>query len=201
MKPKTLEEAIAMIEQLGTQVTSLQTERDTAIADKKKILEEKKDVLKLFDEKQKEGMTESEKVIAEQLETERAERIRLETQIKTDAETRNKTETDRVAKAIEERIVKISKGDAKVADELRANVALLEKLPRSSDSEMDTVINSAWNMRGTNEAAPLNLIHSTSGGAPKVEEKSTFSETPKGKAVADKLGLSIEPAKKEGAAE
>lgn len=197
MEPKTLEEALEVIKQKDTQIADITKQRDTAVEDKKKVLGEKKDLLKMFDEKDKEGMTETERKLAETLETERAERLKLEEQLKTDAETKNKAEADRVAKAIEDRIVKVSKGDTKVADQLRANVALLEKMPRASDSDFDAVITSAWNMRGTQEPAPLGEINNTSGGDTKITDKPNFADTDTGKKVADKLGLSVEPAKGE----
>lgn len=189
MKPKTLEEAIAAIEQLTAQVTDITGQRDAALADKKKILDEKKDLLKMFDEKDKEGMTETEKKLAETLEAERAERIKLQDQIKADNDKRNSDENARISKALEDRITKVAKGDTKVAEQLRANVALLEKMPRSSDGELDAVVTAGFNMLGSKDASPLAAINNGAGGAPIIDAKPAFSDTDAGKSMAGKLGL------------
>jgi hypothetical protein len=182
MKPKTLEEAIAIIEKL--------TE------DKAKILGEKKDLLKLFDEKDKEGMTETEKKLAETLEKERAERMTLEEKIKADTEARTKEQEtakkeaqERITKLLDERIVKVSKGDKKVEEKLRANISILDRLPRSTDAEIDNIVVTGFNMLGIKDANPLAAIHGSTGGNPSVDVKPSFSTTQAGKAMASKLGL------------
>lgn len=179
--PKTLEEALAMIGTLQTQVQTLTT-------DKQKILDEKKGVLEQLKLKEAD-MTDNEKALLGVLESERAARIELETKIENENKSRQEAENTRISNAIEERITKIAKGDTKVADELRANVALLEKLPRTSDSEIDGLLGAAWNMRGVAEANPLATINNTSGGQPKVDEKPSFAATEAGKNVANALGL------------
>lgn len=182
MKLKTLEEAIALIEQLTTQVTDL-TEKN------KTILKEKKDVLELFNKEDKEGMTENERKLATALEEATAKIADMEKAQKADAEHRTRQEQETTSKKIEERIAKVAKGDQAVADKLKANVALLEKLPRSTDAELDAVITSAYNMLGTKDVSPLNALNDTKGGTPKVEERTSFADTQAGKSVAGKLGL------------
>lgn len=179
--PKTLEEALALIGTLQTQVQSLTD-------DKKKILDEKKGVLDQLKLKEAD-MTENEKALLSVLESERASRLELEQRIESENKARQDAENTRISTAIEDRITKIAKGDTKVADELRANVALLEKMPRNSDAEIDGLLGAAWNMRGVQEANPLATINNTSGGQPKVDEKPTFASTEAGKNVASALGL------------
>ena len=197
MKPKTLEEALAAIEQLTTQMADVTKQRDEFKTKAEKVLDEKKDLLALFNDKDKEGMTDTEKKLAETLEVERAERKKLEDQIKAESESRNASENDRVKKEIEARIVKASKGDTAVADKLRANVALLEKMPRATSDELDGLVTAGFNMLGTKEANPLAAINNGAGGAPNVETKPNFADTETGKGMAGKLGLTA-VAKKEG---
>lgn len=180
MQPKTLEEAIAIIAQRDAQVADL-TEKN------KTVIQEKKDAIEIF--KNKEGMTDTEKELATALETERAGRLALEGQIAADNAKRQSDENTRTTNALEERIVRASKGDTAVADKLRANVALLEKMPRASDSELDAVVTAGFNMLGTKEANPLATTNNTIGGNPPVDNKSNFAETPEGKGLAGKLGL------------
>lgn len=199
MEPKTLEEALAVIKQKDTQLTDITKQRDDYKIKSEKVLDEKKDLLKMFDEKDKEGMTDTEKKLAETLETERAERLKLEKQLTDDAAKKNADEAARVSKALEDRITKAAKGDTKVADQLRANVALLDKMPRTSDGEFDAVLTAAWNMRGTNEANPLAQTNNTSGGDTKIDEKPSYSTTEEGKKMAGKLGLTaVAKPKEEG---
>lgn len=195
--PKTLEEAIAAIQQLTTQMADVTKQRDEFKTKAETVLNEKKDLLKLFDDKDKEGMTDTEKKLAETLETERAERKKLEDQIKADSENRNASENDRIKKEIEARIVKASKGDTATADKLRANVSLLEKMPRATAEELDAVVTAGFNMLGTKEANPLAVINNGAGGAPNVDSKPNFADTETGKNMAGRLGLSA-VAKKEG---
>ena len=180
MKPKTLEEALEVINQLTTQVTDL-TEKN------KTVIQEKKDAIELF--KNKEGMTDTEKELATALETERAARLDLEKKIADENTARQNEANTRISTALEERIVKASKGDTAVAEKLRANVALLEKMPRGNDAEIDAVITGAWNMLGSKEANPLAQTNNTAGGAPAIDAKPNFAETAEGKGMAAKLGL------------
>lgn len=180
MKPKTLEEALEVIAQLTTQVTDL-TEKN------KQVIQEKKDAIEIF--KNKEGMTDTEKELATALEQERAGRIALEQKIEADNKARQDADNARVATAIEERIVKASKGDAAIAEKLRANVALLEKMPRGSDSEIDAVVTGAWNMLGSKDPNPLAATNNTQGGAPAIDTKTNIADTAEGKGLASKLGL------------
>lgn len=179
--PKTLEEAVALITTLQTQVATLSADKDKILAEKKQVME--------FSEQEKENMTENEKKLLAVIEAERKSRQDIEDGIKKDTEARNKAENEKVSKSIEERIVRISKGDKAVEDKLRANVALLEKMPRSTDSEIDALATAGYNMLGTNKPNPLNETNGINGGAPNVGEKPTFGETTQGKAVADKLGF------------
>lgn len=174
MKPTTLEEALVVIEKLE--------------GDKTKILGEKKgllETLKLKDE----DMTENEKAIIAVLESERAERLAYEQKVEADNKARQDAENGRVTTSIEDRITKIAKGDTKVADHLRANIALLEKMPRTNDGEIDALATAAFNMMGTKDANPLAATNNTAGGQPKVDEKPSFSDTAEGKGIAGKLGM------------
>lgn len=187
MKPKTLEEAIALLEQVSQQVTDLQSKNKILEDKNKQVIQEKKDVLELFSKEDKEGMTDNERKLAVALEAEQKTRTDLEKKIAADNEHRNREQNERTTKMIEERITKISKGDTAIADKLRANVSLLEKLPRQTDSEVDTLLGSAYNMLGTKEPNPLNAP--ITGGNTNVDQKQGFGETTEGKSVAGKLGL------------
>ncbi len=180
-QPKTLEEALAIIAQRDAQVADLKTKNETILNEKKEVVDQ------LF--KNKEGMTDTERELATALETERAARINLEKQIADDNAKRQSDENTRVSNALETRIKAAAKGDAAVEEKLRANVALLDKMPRTNDAEFDAVITAGWNMLGTKEANPLATTNNTSGGSPKVDEKTNFAETPEGKGLASKLGL------------
>jgi len=189
MEPKTLEEAMQIIKQKDAQLADITSQRDSAVEKGKKILDEKKDLLKMFNDKEKADMTDNERKLAETLEAERAERIKLEERYKSDSEAKAKADAERSSRALEERITRISKGDTTVADQLRQNVAILGSLPRGTDGEMDALLNTAWNMRGSTEASPFAAINATSGGAPKIDAKPSFSETADGQKMASKLGL------------
>lgn len=187
MQPKTLEEAIAAIKQLGEQVTDLQGKNKILEDKNKQVIQEKKDVLELFNKEDKEGMTDNEKKLAQALEDEQKKRVDLEKQITADNDKRNRDENDRVTKILDGRVAKVSKGDQAVADKLKANIALLEKMPRQTDEEVDALVNSAYNMLGTNEANPLNAPITGNNGS--IDNKPRFSDTQGGKDVASKLGL------------
>ncbi len=180
MKPKTLEEALEVISQLTTQVTDL-TEKN------KQVIQEKKEAIEIF--KNKEGMTDTERELATALETEIEARKTLEKQIADDAAKRQTDEATRVTNALETRIKAAAKGDAAVEERLRANVALLEKMPRSNDAEFDAVITAGWNMLGTKDANPLAATNTTQGGAPTIDSKPNIADTSEGKGLAAKLGL------------
>lgn len=183
--PKTLEEAIAAITKLTQQVEQL-------TADKNKILKEKKELME-FSDKDRENMSEGEQKLLAVIEQERAARTELENQIKADTEARNKAENERVGKAIEARIATMAKGDSAVADKLRAHVALLEKMPRTTDGELDALAGAAFNMLGTNQPNPLAAANGSSGGGtPNTSGDKRFSETDKGKQLADALGMTFQ---------
>jgi flagellar biosynthesis regulator FlaF len=174
---------------------SLKLEQEKAA----KILKEKKDMLKIFSEKDKEGMTENEVRLAEELEKARAE---LAAKAKADEEFRNslsKQEQERTNKLIDQRIEKIAKGDKAVEEKLRANIALLDKMPRSIEAEIDAIANTAYNMLGREDVNPLAAIGTTQGGTPDTNKDKRFSDTDKGKAMAEKLGMTfVKEASKEG---
>lgn len=179
-----LEEALAKIAQLEK--------------DKQKILDEKKDMLKLFDEKDKEEMTETEKKIAKILEEKDGKLSDLEKKLEQEKSERQKAEADRAAadkakidKAVAERLEKVAKGDTDVLKKLQANIGLLEALPKTTDSELDTAVNMAYNMMGAGSVNPLSATNATGGNTAEVEKGSTFGETAQGKAVASKIGLSF----------
>lgn len=178
------------------EIAKLKVDLAKSEADKAKILGEKKDLLEIFNKEDKEGMTDTEKKLAETLEAERAERLKLQDSLAKDAERRTAEDNKRIAdeavrvtKALDERITKVAKGDKAVEDKLRANVALLDKLPRVSDTDLDAVINTSYNMLGTKESNPLNSMSGITGGAPKIEDKTAYSTTPAGVNMAGKLGL------------
>ena len=185
MQPKTLEEALAMIAKLS--------------GEKEKLLGEKKDLVKLFDDKDREDMTDMEKKMADILEKETAKRTDLEKQIEADRIAKETREADQ-AKAqkeasdakITERIAKVSKGDKEVEKKLMANVALLDKLPRSSDADIDAVVNMSYNLMGAGSVNPLSAVSDTGGGTSvELGGKDGFAETTQGKALGSKLGLSF----------
>jgi len=178
----TLEEALKKIESLES--------------DKKKILEEKKEMLKMFDEKDKEEMTDTEKKIARILEEEGTKRTELEKKLEAEQKAREKfeadrtkAETERTTKALTERLTKVAKGDAEVLKKLQANVELLSALPKQTDSELDTAVNMAYNMMGAGSVNPLSATNVTSNNNPDIDAPTQFSTTDKGKAVAGKLGM------------
>lgn len=195
MKPKTLEEALAVIEQLTAQVADITAKRD-------QILQEKKDLMQ-FTEEEKEKMTDNEKRLLSALEGEKQARIDFENKVKAEAEQRNKAENERVSRSIEERISRVAKGDSAVADKLRANVALLEKMPRGSEAEIDAIVNGAYNMLGTGNMNPLAQVTTTTSNDTNTKDKPSFGETEQGKKLAGALGLDFAapPAKKEGEGE
>jgi hypothetical protein len=156
-----------------------------------KILKEKKDMLKIFSEKEKEGMTENEVRLAEELEKAKAE---IAERSKADEEFRNslsKQEQERTNKLIDQRIEKIAKGDKDVEAKIRANIALLDKMPRTVDAEIDAIATTAYNMMGREGANPLNTIGTTQGGTPDTNKDKRYSDTDKGKALAEKLGMNF----------
>ena len=183
MQPKTLEEALAIIADLQTKV--------------KTVIDEKKEVLKMFDEKTLEGMTETERKLAETLEAERIERAK-EKQAFDDFKKGLETEkTERTKKMLDERITKVAKGDKDFEAKLRANIDLLDKMPRATDTELDAIVDSAYKLTGQKEPNPLNDGGHASG-TPANDSKETFSTTAEGKGLAGKLGLIVEPAKDNG---
>lgn len=190
--PDTIEDAQKLITQLQSQVTDL-TEKNA------KVIQEKKDAIELFNKEDKDGMTDTEKKLADALEKSNSEIKSLNDKIESDSKVRNDRDTqsakesaDRIQKSIEERITKASKGDTNVADKLRANVGLLDKMSKTSDSELDTVVNTAFNMMGTKEANPMAMTNNTSSGTPVIDVKANYADTEAGKAVAKRIGLSIE---------
>jgi len=180
-----LTQALALIEELK--------------ANNKKIIEEKKEVLKLFEDKDKEDMTESEKKIALILEQEGSKRTELEKKLEAEQKAREqmqkdteKKENERITKLTQERIAKVAKGDAEVAKKLEANLALLAALPKTTDTELDTAVNMAYNMMGAGAVNPLAAVSATGGGtAPVIDATTRFTDTEKGKAVGKSLGLSF----------
>ncbi len=185
-----LEEALKKIEALES--------------DKKKILEEKKEMLKMFDEKDKEEMTDTEKKIARILEEEGTKRTELEKKLEAEQKAREKSEadrtkaeTERTQKALTERLTKVAKGDAEVLKKLQANVELLSALPKQTDSELDTAVNMAYNMMGAGSVNPLSATNVTSNNNPDIDAPAQFSTTDKGKAVAGKLGMKFLEVEKE----
>jgi len=168
-----------------------------------KILKEKKDMLKIFSEKEKEGMTENEIRLAEELEKTKAE---LEASRKATEEFQSsisKQEQERTNKLIDMRIEKIAKGDKDVEAKLRANIALLDKMPRSIEADIDAIANTAYNMLGREDVNPLAAIGTTQGGTPDTNKDKRYSETDKGKALAERLGMKFTQVeeKKEGGEE
>lgn len=187
----TLEEALAKIKELE--------EKNT------KILNEKKEMLKIFDEKDKEEMTDMEKKIAKILEEEGSKRTELEKKLEAEQKAREKyeadrvkAETERVQKALNERLTKVAKGDAEVLKKLQANLELLSALPKQTDSELDTAVNMAYNMMGAGSVNPLSAVSGASNGNPDVDAPVSFSTTDKGKAVAGKLGMKFLEVEKDG---
>jgi hypothetical protein len=161
-----------------------------------KILGEKKEMLKLFEDKDKEEMTDMEKKMAKILEEEGAKRTELEKKLEQEQKAREKSEqdrtkaeTERTTKALNERLVKVAKGDAEVLKKLQANVELLSALPKQTDSELDTAVNMAYNMMGAGSVNPLSATNVASNNNPNLDDPVQFSATDKGKAVAGKLGM------------
>ena len=186
-----LEEALAKIKEL---------EEKNA-----KILNEKKEMLKIFDEKDKEEMTDMEKKIAKILEEEGSKRTELEKKLEAEQKAREKSEADRAKaeaertqKALNERLTKVAKGDAEVLKKLQANLELLSALPKQTDSELDTAVNMAYNMMGAGSVNPLSAVSASSNGNPDVDSPVSFSTTDKGKAVAGKLGMKFLEVEKDG---
>ena len=178
----TLEEALAKVREL---------EEKNA-----KILNEKKEMLKLFEDKDKEEMTDMEKKMAKILEEEGAKRTELEKKLEAEQKAREKfeadrakAETERTQKALNERLTKVAKGDAEVLKKLQANLELLSALPKQTDTELDTAVNMAYNMMGAGSVNPLSAVSASSNGNPDVDAPVSFSTTDKGKAVAGKLGM------------
>lgn len=159
------------------------------------VISEKKEVMKMFDEKALEGMTETERKIAETLEQERVERAREKEEFE---KFRNAIETEKkesLAKKLEERIAKVAKGDKEFEAKLRANLDLLDKMPRSTDSELDAVVDSAYKLTGQKEPNPLNNGGHSSNNPPTNGDQMGYSATPQGKALAGRLGLVVETPK------
>jgi hypothetical protein len=183
LQPKTLEEALAVIAQRDAQVADLTTKNQTILNEKRDLVE------KMFSDKDKEGMTDTERKLAEALELSTSTVKQLEAKIESDNKARQDADNTRVSTALETRIKAAAKGDAAVEEKLRANVALLDKMPRTNDAEFDAVITAGWNMLGTKEANPLATTNNTTGGTPPVDTKTNFAETAEGKGLAGKLGL------------
>lgn len=161
-----------------------------------KILNEKKEMLKLFEDKDKEEMTDMEKKMAKILEEEGAKRTELEKKLEAEQKAREKSETDRTKaetertqKALTERLTKVAKGDTEVLKKLQANLELLSSLPKQTDSELDTAVNMAYNMMGAGSVNPLSAVSGSTNGNPDVDTPVSFSTTDAGKAVAGKLGM------------
>jgi hypothetical protein len=178
----TLEEALAKVKEL---------EEKNA-----KILNEKKEMLKLFEDKDKEEMTDMEKKMAKILEEEGAKRTELEKKLEAEQKAREKfeadrtkAETERTQKALTERLTKVAKGDTEVLKKLQANLELLSALPKQTDSELDTAVNMAYNMMGAGSVNPLSATNVTSNNNPNLDAPTPFSTTDAGKAVAGKLGM------------
>lgn len=175
--PTTLEEALIVINDLRQK--------------NKDVIDEKKKVLEMFDKDTLDGMTDTEKKLAEALENTRQENAKLAKQIEDDKIARENEAKDVLTKKIDERIKKVAKGDADFEAKLRANVDLLDKLPKSTDEELDAVIDKAYTLTGQKEANPLN-----NGGFANQGNNNgagiNYAETNAGKAMADKLGLGIE---------
>lgn len=161
-----------------------------------KILSEKKEMLKLFEDKDKEEMTDMEKKMAKILEEEGAKRTELEKKLEAEQKAREKfeadrlkAETERTQKALTERLTKVAKGDTEVLKKLQANLELLSSLPKQTDSELDTAVNMAYNMMGAGSVNPLSAVSGSTNGNPDVDAPVSFSTTDAGKAVAGKLGM------------
>lgn len=182
MQPKTLEEALEVINKLSQDNAKLQEKVET-------VINEKKEVLKMFDEKELEGMSENERKLAENLENISAENAKLKKQIELDAKNREQAEKETLTKKIEERIVRVAKGDKEFEAKLRANVDLLEKLPKTTDTELDSLIDSAYKLTGQKDANPLNISGSANNAD--IAGKTNFVETEQGKALAEKFGISL----------
>lgn len=167
-------------------------------ANNKKILSEKKEMLELFNEKDKEDMTENEKKIAKILEDSNSKTTALEKKLQEEQQAREdmqkaseKKEAERITKLTTERITKIAKGDPEIAKKLEANLALLSALPKSTDTELDTAVNMAYNMMGAGAVNPLSAVSATTGGAAAVDTTTRFTDTDAGKAIGKSLGLSF----------
>lgn len=156
-----------------------------------KILKEKKDMLKIFSEKEKEGMTENEVRLAEELEKARAELAESKKATEDFKNSLSKQEQERTNKLIDMRIEKIAKGDKDVEAKLRANIALLDKMPRTIEADIDAIANTAYNMLGREDVNPLAAIGTTTGGTPDTNKDKRYSETEKGQAMAAKLGMNF----------
>lgn len=163
-----------------------------------KILGEKKEMLKLFEDKDREEMTDMEKKMAKILEEEGAKRTDLEKKLEAEQKAREKMEADRTkaeqertSKALTERLTKVAKGDAEVLKKLQANIELLKDLPKQTESELDNAVNLAYNMMGAGSVNPLSATSGVSSNNPDVDAPVAFSTTDKGKAVASKLGLNF----------
>lgn len=185
MQPKTLEEALQVIAELSNKNNQLQEKVQT-------VIDEKKEVLKMFDKDELDGMTDTERKLADALEQSRNENARLAKAMEDDKTAREVAEKERQTKLIDERIQKVAKGDKEFEDKLRANVDLLEKLPRSTDSELDALITSAYNLTGQKSTDPLNTTSNSSGGNPDIVATPGFAETTEGKMLGEKLGI-VEP--------
>lgn len=187
MKPKTppvattLEEANKMIADLFGKVET--------------VINEKKEVMKIFDEKALEGMTDTERKIAETLEAERIARAKEREEFDKFKNTIETEKKDSLAKKLEERITKVAKGDKEFEAKLRANLDLLEKMPRSTDTELDAVVDSAYKLTGQKEPNPLNNGGHSSNNPPTNGDQMGYSSTTQGKALAGRLGLVVEAPK------
>ena len=191
--PQTLEEAQELIEEQKAQIESLTAENTDVKSKNTTILAEKKDLLDKYEALE----TSTKGTKDENLKTALDKIAALEKTITDGEAARVKDAAVTTQKKLDERIVKAAKGDKAVEEKLKANVALLEKLPRATDSELDVVVNSAFNMLGTKEANPLAAANTTTGGTPTVDSKPSFADTAAGKTFAGKLGFT-EVAKADG---
>lgn len=181
MEPKTLEEALQVIAQLQEKV--------------KTVIDEKKEVLKMFDKETLDGMTDTERKLAEALEESRQQYATLEKSIADKAEADAKASAERTAKLLDERIAKVAKGDKDFEAKLRANIDLLEKMPRTTDSELDAIVDSAYKLTGQKEANPLNEAGGGSNNPHIDPNAPSFATTEAGKGLASRLGMVVEAPK------
>lgn len=177
-EPKTYEEAMLVIADLQ--------------AKNAKVIEEKKEVLKMFDEKTLEGMGDNERLLAETLEKERIESAKLRKDLEDFKSGIEKEKTETQTKMLEERISKVAKGDKEFEAKLRANIDLLEKLPRATDAELDTLIDHAYKLTGQKEPNPLNNGSYPSNNT-NVSGTNNFANTPSGASLASRIGLVVAP--------